>query len=73
MLDPAVGQDVIGVMKQEIHRMELRLGEVTRQQEQLIKELERAISKRETITHRVRVVQTTLQTAPGGTRLSNAF
>lgn len=32
VLDPTVGQDVVGEMRREIHRMELRHGELMRLQ-----------------------------------------
>ena len=43
-------QDVVGEMKREIHRMELRKHDLERTKEQLVKELERAIEKRGTIS-----------------------
>lgn len=43
-------QDVSGAMKKEIHRMELRKSELARTKEQLIKELERSIAKRDSIS-----------------------
>lgn len=36
VLDPTVGQDVAGEMRKEIHRMQLRLGELTRLQDKLM-------------------------------------
>ena len=48
-LDPTVGTDVVGAMKKEIHRMKLRHKELLRKQEILIKEMERAITKRDMI------------------------
>ena len=48
-IDPNVGQDVVGAMKKEIHRMKLRYQELQRQQEKLIADMERAIHKREFI------------------------
>jgi hypothetical protein len=36
VLDPTVGQDVVGDMRREIHRMELRHGELMRLQEKLM-------------------------------------
>jgi hypothetical protein len=47
-------QDVTGAMKKEIHRMELRKGELDRTKEQLIKELERSIEKRDVISMKAR-------------------
>lgn len=35
-LDPNIGGDIVEAMKKEIHRMELRLSELMRQQEKLI-------------------------------------
>lgn len=32
VMDPTVGQDVVGEMRKEIHRMQLRLGELMRLQ-----------------------------------------
>jgi chromosome segregation ATPase len=42
-------QDVIGVMVKEIHRMELRKSDLEKVKEQLMKELERSVEKRDTI------------------------
>lgn len=36
VLDPTVGQDVVGEMKREIHRMQLRHAELMRLQEKLM-------------------------------------
>ena len=43
-------QDIVGAMKKEIHRMELRKSDLERTKEQLIKELERSIEKRDVIS-----------------------
>lgn len=48
-LDPNVGQSDASAMKKEIHRMELRLEQLKRRQEQTIVEMERAIHKRDAI------------------------
>ena len=48
-LDPNIGQSEIVAMKQEIHRMELRYEQLKKTQEQMIKDMERAVFKRETI------------------------
>mmetsp|Transcript_99066 Transcript_99066/g.176493 ORF Transcript_99066/g.176493 Transcript_99066/m.176493 type:complete len:881 (+) Transcript_99066:94-2736(+) len=48
-LDPNVGQSDASAMKKEIHRMELRLDQLKRRQEQMIVEMERAIHKRDVI------------------------
>merc|ERR1719359_1796759 len=48
-LDPAVGQAESSAMTKEIHRMELRLDQLKRRQEQMIMEMERAIHKRDAI------------------------
>merc|ERR1719229_402765 len=48
-LDPNVGQADVAAMKKEIHRMELRLEQLKRKQEQMIMEMERAINKRDAI------------------------
>jgi len=48
-LDPNVGQSESGAMVKEIHRMELRLDQLKRRQEQMIMEMERAIHKRDAI------------------------
>merc|ERR1712137_1035516 len=42
-LDPNIGQADSAAMKKEIHRMELRLDQLKRRQEQMILEMERAI------------------------------
>jgi len=49
-LDPNIGQADSSAMKKEIHRMELRLDQLKRRQEQMIIEMERAIHKRDAIT-----------------------
>merc|ERR1719456_1145044 len=49
-LDPSVGQSESTAMKKEIHRMELRLDQLKRRQEQMIMEMERAIHKRDAIS-----------------------
>ncbi|GLC36058.1 hypothetical protein PLESTB_000533200 [Pleodorina starrii] len=50
VMDPTIGQDVVGEMKKEIHRMQLRLGELMRLQEKLVSDMEKALMKREIIT-----------------------
>merc|ERR1719201_1784481 len=49
-LDPSVGQVESTAMKKEIHRMELRLDQLKRRQEQMIMEMERAVHKRDAIS-----------------------
>ena len=56
-IDPNVGQDVVGAMKKEIHRMKLRHQELIRLQEKLISDMERAIHKREFIANKGRAGQ----------------
>ncbi|KAF4663796.1 hypothetical protein FOL47_005553 [Perkinsus chesapeaki] len=48
-LDPNVGQSEIGAMKKEIHRMELRYRQLIRRQEEMVKEMTRAVEKRDII------------------------
>lgn len=48
-LDPSYGQKEIVLMKKEIHRMELQYEKYRKRQEELIKDMERAVFKRETI------------------------
>merc|ERR1719327_178956 len=48
-LDPNVGNSESAAMTKEIHRMELRLDQLKRRQEQMIAEMERAIHKRDAI------------------------
>merc|ERR1719405_287407 len=48
-LDPAVGQAESSAMQKEIHRMELRLDQLKRRQEQMVAEMESAIHKRDAI------------------------
>ena len=45
-LDPNIGQSEISLLKKEIHRMELRLEELRRKQDDMIKEMERSVKKR---------------------------
>jgi coiled-coil domain-containing protein 40 len=51
-LDPTIGQAETQSMEREIHRMELRLEALKREQERLVVEMERAIAKRSTIETR---------------------
>jgi len=51
-LDPTVGQSEVKSMEREIHRMKIRYDNLTREQEKMIKEMEVAILKRETIATR---------------------
>jgi coiled-coil domain-containing protein 40 len=51
-LDPSVGQGETENMEKEIHRMALRFEALKREQERLSVEMERAITKRSTITTR---------------------
>ena len=53
VLDPSVGGDVVGAMKKEIHRMQLRAAELSRIQESLLLDMERSIAKRDTIALKV--------------------
>lgn len=48
-LDPNIGQQEIVAMKKEIHIMELRYEQLRRRQEEMIKNIERAVENRETI------------------------
>ena len=48
-LDPNIGQQEIVAMRKEIHRMQLRYEQLRKKQEEMIKDMERAIFKRETI------------------------
>merc|ERR1711998_699468 len=53
-LDPEVGMAEARSMEKEIHRMKLRFSTLKREQERMIKEMELAIDKRETIAVRNR-------------------
>lgn len=48
-VDPSIGQAEVEQMKKEIHRMELIFTSLKKQQEVLIQEMERAVTKRESI------------------------
>lgn len=48
-MDPEIGQTEIVMMRKEIHRMQLRYDQLRKKQEEMIKDMERAIFKRETI------------------------
>jgi len=54
-LDPTVGQSEVKAMEKEIHRMKIRFDNLTREQEKMIKEMEVAILKRETLTSRKKI------------------
>jgi len=49
-LDPNIGQSELQLLKKEIHRMELRLEELRKKQEESIMEMERAVYKRDAIS-----------------------
>ncbi|XP_074870242.1 coiled-coil domain-containing protein 40 [Carettochelys insculpta] len=49
-VDSDTGQGEIRAMKTEIHRMQVRYGQLTKQQEKMIRDMEAAVSRRETIT-----------------------
>jgi len=65
VLDPSVGQDVVGEMKREIHRMQLRHAELMRLQDKLMADLERALSKRELIAMKGRATVARAKTTQG--------
>jgi len=54
-LNSAEGADEIGSMKKEIHRMEVRYTSLQKQKEELIVEMERSVSRRETIHTKAKV------------------
>ena len=51
-LDPSVGQGEVHAMTKEIHRMKLRLATLRGEKETLVKEIERAVHKRESLSLR---------------------
>ncbi|NXF13342.1 CCD40 protein, partial [Smithornis capensis] len=51
-LDPASGQGEIQAMKAEIRRMQVRYGQLLRQQEKVVRDMEASVSRRETIALR---------------------
>lgn len=53
-LDPTIGRDEEASMKTEIHRMQLRMKALQRRQDEVLKEMEIAIDKRESIAVRHR-------------------
>ena len=48
-VDPQIGQSEIVAMRKEIHRMELMYDQLRKKQEEMIKNMERAVFKKETI------------------------
>lgn len=48
-VDPEIGQSEIVAMRKEIHRMELMYDQLRKKQEEMIKNMERAVFKKETI------------------------
>ncbi|KAM9490921.1 coiled-coil domain-containing protein 40 isoform 3-T4 [Salvelinus alpinus] len=51
-VDSEVGQGDIRTMRAEIHRMEVRYGQLMKQQERLLREMEGVVARRETIVMR---------------------
>ncbi|PNI31229.1 CCDC40 isoform 9 [Pan troglodytes] len=49
-VDSEIGQTEIRAMKGEIHRMKVRLGQLLKQQEKMIRAMELAVARRETVT-----------------------
>lgn len=66
-LDPSVGQMETQSMEREIHRMELRLDALKREQERLVVEMERSIVKRSTIETRYKGSKSMNNTSNGTT------
>ena len=56
-LDPDVGGDVVGAMKKEINRMTHRSAELARVQEALMRKVEQAVYKRETVAAKARLAK----------------
>ena len=56
-LDPDVGGDVVGAMKKEIARMTHRSAELARVQEALMRKVEQAVYKRETVAAKARLAK----------------
>lgn len=48
-VDSEIGQGEISAMKSEIHRMEVRYAQLMRQQEKMIQDMEKAVSRSEFI------------------------
>ncbi|XP_010887627.2 coiled-coil domain-containing protein 40 [Esox lucius] len=51
-VDSEAGQGEIRIMRAEIHRMEVRYGQLMKQQERLLREMETVVARRETIVMR---------------------
>lgn len=49
-VDSEIGQGEISAMKSEIHRMEVRYAQLMRQQEKMIQDMEKAVSRSGNIT-----------------------
>lgn len=65
-IKPPEGNGEIDQMKAEIHRMKVRYGQVKRQEETLILEMESAIERRGAIANRARVASQATPRQPGG-------
>lgn len=72
VLDPTVGQDVVGEMKKEIHRMELRHGELMKLQEKMMQDLEKALNKREVVAVKGRATQARTKLLPQDTTMTRS-
>ncbi len=71
-LDPSVGVAENESMEKEIHRMELRLDALKREQERLTLEMERALLKRETISNRYSTTKVAASKGAVGKELTQA-
>ncbi len=52
-IDPNYGNEAVAVLRKEISRLQHRYGELLREQERLVQEMERAVLKRDIISMKV--------------------
>jgi chromosome segregation ATPase len=71
-LDPQVGLSEVHAMEKEIHRMTLRASTLKGEKERLIKEIERGVHKRETLSLRYKAAPKPSKAASGGKKKEKA-
>ncbi|KAM6971912.1 coiled-coil domain-containing protein 40 [Aplochiton taeniatus] len=72
-VDSEVGQGDIRTMRAEIHRMEVRYGQLMKKQEQLLRDMEAGVARRETIVMRGQAQARSDNTAPNLTDLQRTL
>lgn len=52
-LEPQQGAEAVEALRKEVQRLQLQIKDQTREQEKIVRDIERAVAKRETVTAKV--------------------